>query len=69
MGGHDEATCCLAEANTGWEPRDGFERECADLGTARIQLDLGQLDATEQSAASAVRGFSEGRYRRGSYPR
>jgi hypothetical protein len=33
--------------------------------TASIQLDLGQLDAAEGSAANAVRSLSEGHYRRG----
>jgi hypothetical protein len=33
--------------------------------TARIQRDLGQFDAAEQFAASAVCTCSEGRYRRG----
>jgi len=65
MGGLDEATRCLAEANDGWAPRDAFERAGADLGTAAIQRDLGQLDAAEGFAASAVRAYGEGHYRRG----
>jgi transcriptional regulator with XRE-family HTH domain len=65
MDGRDEATRCLAEANDGWEPRDTFERAGADLGTAGIQRDLGQLDAAEHFAASTVHAYSEGPYRRG----
>jgi Helix-turn-helix domain len=64
MQGTDEATRCLAEAHEGWEPRDSFERAGGDFETAGIQLDLGQLEAAERSAASAVRSFSEGHYRR-----
>ncbi len=64
MGGVDEATRCLAEARDGCEPRDTFERADADLGTAVIQRDLGQLDAAEQFATSAARTYSEG-HRRG----
>lgn len=41
MGGTEEATRHLAEANDGWEPRDSFERANADLSTAAIQRDLG----------------------------
>lgn len=65
MGGHDEATRYLAEANKEWEPRDAFERARVDFETATIQLHLGQLDATEHSAASAARTYREGNYRRG----
>ncbi|MGH3755917.1 MAG: helix-turn-helix domain-containing protein [Pseudonocardiaceae bacterium] len=64
MGGRDEAAQCLAQARDGWEPRDTFERADADLGTAMIQRDLGQLDAAEQFAASAARTYGEG-HRRG----
>jgi transcriptional regulator with XRE-family HTH domain/tetratricopeptide (TPR) repeat protein len=59
MGGVDEATRCLAEAHEGWEPRFTFERGAMDSATARIQLDLGRLDAAEQFAASAVRTYGE----------
>jgi hypothetical protein len=65
MGGADEATRCLAEANDGWEPHDAFERAGADLGTAGIQRDLGQLDTAERFATNAVRAYGEGHYRRG----
>jgi transcriptional regulator with XRE-family HTH domain len=65
MGGRDEASRCLAEASEEWQPRDLFERADADLGTAAIQRDLGQLDAAEQLAASAVHAYSQGPYRRG----
>jgi transcriptional regulator with XRE-family HTH domain len=65
LGNRAEATRCLAEAGDGWEPGDAFERAGADLGTAAVQRDLGQLDAAEQFAASAVRGYGAGRYRRG----
>jgi transcriptional regulator with XRE-family HTH domain len=65
MGGIDEATRCLAEAHDGWQPRDAFERAGADFVTAGIQRDLGQLTTAEQCAASAVRAYSEGPYRRG----
>ncbi|MGH3708787.1 MAG: helix-turn-helix domain-containing protein [Pseudonocardiaceae bacterium] len=65
MGGRDEALRCLAEANDGWEPRDAFERAGADLGTAGIHRDLDQLDTAEPFAASAVRAYGEGPYRRG----
>jgi transcriptional regulator with XRE-family HTH domain len=64
MGGPDEATRCLAEARDGWEPRDTFERADADLGTAMIQRDLGQLDTAEQFATSAARTYGEN-HRRG----
>jgi len=60
-----EATRCLAEANEGWEPRDAFERAGRDLAAAGVQLDLGQLEAAERSAASGVRSCSEGPYRWG----
>jgi transcriptional regulator with XRE-family HTH domain/tetratricopeptide (TPR) repeat protein len=65
MGGRDEATRYLAEASEGWQPCDAFERAAADFGAAAIRRDLGQLDAAEQLAASAVRAYSEGHYRRG----
>ncbi|MBV8539957.1 MAG: hypothetical protein JO364_06275 [Pseudonocardiales bacterium] len=65
MGGTEEATRYLAEANDGWVPRDAFERAGADLGTAGIQRDLGRFDAAERFAASAVHAYSEGHYRRG----
>ncbi|MGH3756122.1 MAG: helix-turn-helix domain-containing protein, partial [Pseudonocardiaceae bacterium] len=64
MGCLDQATYCLAEADEGWVPRDAFERAGADFVTAGIQLDLGQLDAAEQFAASAVRTYTEA-HRRG----
>ncbi|MBV9142982.1 MAG: hypothetical protein JO115_19065 [Pseudonocardiales bacterium] len=48
-----------------WAPADEFECASAALETARIQLSLGQLDAAEYSAASAVRTYREGYYRRG----
>ncbi|MGH3820587.1 MAG: hypothetical protein ACRDRE_23125 [Pseudonocardiaceae bacterium] len=64
MGGRKEATRCLAEARDRWEPRDTFEHADADLGTAMIQRDLGQLDTAEQFASSAARTYSEG-HRRG----
>ncbi|MGH3869215.1 MAG: helix-turn-helix domain-containing protein [Pseudonocardiaceae bacterium] len=59
MGGTDQATHHLAEANDGWEPRDAFERAGADFVTGGIQLDLGRLDAAEQSATRAVRTYGE----------
>ncbi|MGH3771733.1 MAG: hypothetical protein ACRDRW_10105, partial [Pseudonocardiaceae bacterium] len=65
MSGTDEATRYLAEANDGWEPHDAFERAGADFVTAGIQRDLGRLDAAERFAASAVRVYGEGHYRRG----
>ncbi|MGH3809136.1 MAG: hypothetical protein ACRDRU_21430 [Pseudonocardiaceae bacterium] len=65
MGGTDAATRYLAEANDGWEPRDTFERAGADLMTAGIQRDFGQLDTAERYAASAVRAYGEGHYHRG----
>ncbi|MGH3826356.1 MAG: helix-turn-helix domain-containing protein [Pseudonocardiaceae bacterium] len=65
MGGVDEAARCLAEAGEGWEPRDAFERAGADFMTAGVHRDLGQLDAAEPFAASAVRAYAEGHYRRG----
>lgn len=64
MGGLDEATRHLAKAHDGWEPRDAFERGGMARATAGIQLDLGRLDAAEQSATSAVRSYGEG-HRRG----
>jgi len=64
-GGRDEAARYLAEANNRCEPRDAFERACEDLATAGVQLRLGELEAAERFAASAVRSFSEGHYRRG----
>jgi transcriptional regulator with XRE-family HTH domain len=59
MKGTEEATRCLAEAHEGWEPRDAFERGGGDFVTAGIHLDLGQLDAAEHSAASALRSYGE----------
>ncbi|MGH3700926.1 MAG: helix-turn-helix domain-containing protein, partial [Pseudonocardiaceae bacterium] len=64
MGFPDQATHYLAEAHDGWAPRDAFDQADADLETAMIQLDLGQLDTAEQFAASAVRTYSEA-HRRG----
>ena len=64
MGGSDEATHYLAKAHDGWEPRNAFERAGMDRATAGIHLDLGQLDAAEQFAASAVRSYGEA-HRRG----
>ncbi|MGH3854613.1 MAG: helix-turn-helix domain-containing protein [Pseudonocardiaceae bacterium] len=64
MGGIDEVTRYLAEANEGPAPRDAFERAGADLDTARVQRDLGQLDAAEQAATSAVRTYRDGHHRR-----
>jgi tetratricopeptide (TPR) repeat protein len=65
MGGLEQATRCLAEANDQWTPRDAFEHASADLATARIHRDLGQLESAEQFATSAVRTFNQGHYRRG----
>jgi hypothetical protein len=65
MGGPDQATRCLTEANGGWEPRHAFQRAGADLVTAGIQLDLGRLDVAEQLAASAARTYGQGHHRRG----
>ncbi|HWR47026.1 MAG TPA: helix-turn-helix transcriptional regulator [Pseudonocardiaceae bacterium] len=59
MGGPDEANRYLAEASDGWAPRDAFERAGGDFVTAGVQLVLGQLDAAEQLAASAVRSYGE----------
>ncbi|MGH3828222.1 MAG: helix-turn-helix domain-containing protein [Pseudonocardiaceae bacterium] len=64
MGGIDEATRYLAQARDGWEPRDAFERADANLGTAMVQRDLGQLDTAEQFATSAAHTYSEA-HRRG----
>ena len=64
MGGPDQATRYLAEAHDGWAPRNAFERGGMDRATAGIQLDLGQLDTAEQSAASALRNYEES-HRRG----
>ena len=64
MGDVDKATRWLAEAREGWEPQDTFERADADLGTAMIQRDLGQLDTAEQFATTAARTYSEN-HRRG----
>ncbi|MEO7195874.1 MAG: helix-turn-helix transcriptional regulator [Pseudonocardiaceae bacterium] len=61
----DEAIKYLAEANDGWEPRDEYERAGADLGTAAVHRDLGQLEAAERFATSAVRAYGEDKYRRG----
>ncbi|MGH3722401.1 MAG: hypothetical protein ACRDRI_26910 [Pseudonocardiaceae bacterium] len=65
MGGRDEATRHLAAANVEQAPRDAYEQASVNLGAARIHLDLGQLDAAERSADSAVRTYSEGHYYRG----
>jgi len=59
MKGAEQATRCLAEAYEGWEPRDAFDHALGDFVTAAVQLDLGQLDAAERSAASALRTYSE----------
>ncbi|HWR46386.1 MAG TPA: helix-turn-helix domain-containing protein [Pseudonocardiaceae bacterium] len=64
MKGSDEADRCLTEANNGWEPQHAFQRAGADLVTAGIQLDLGQLDTAEQSATKAARAYGEN-HRRG----
>jgi transcriptional regulator with XRE-family HTH domain len=65
MKGPDQADRCLAEAEEGWEPRDAFQHADADHSAALMALDLGRLEAAEQRAASAVRGFAQGPYRRG----
>ncbi|MGB6165437.1 MAG: hypothetical protein WCF33_15170 [Pseudonocardiaceae bacterium] len=65
MRGLDQAIRHLTEANDGWEPQHAFERAGANLVNAGIQLDLGQLDTAEQSAASAARTYDEGHHRRG----
>jgi hypothetical protein len=65
MKGPDQAERCLAEADEDWAPRDAFDRANADQSAAAIQVDLGRLEAAEQHAASAVRGFAQGPYRRG----
>jgi tetratricopeptide (TPR) repeat protein len=65
MGRLREAMRYLAKANGEWAPAEEFERASAALETARIQLSLGRLDAAEHSAASAVRTYREGYYRRG----
>ncbi len=65
MCGTNQAIRHLAEANGGWEPQHAFERAGANLVNAGIQLDLGQLDTAEQSAASAARTYNEGHHRRG----
>jgi transcriptional regulator with XRE-family HTH domain len=59
MGGPDEATHYLAKAHDGWEPRDTYERAGMDRTTAAIHLDLGQLEAAEPLAASALRTYGE----------
>jgi Magnesium chelatase, subunit ChlI len=58
-------TLTNAEAREGWVPRDAFERAAMDRLTSGIQLDLGQLDAAEQFAASAVRTYGDTHLRRG----
>ncbi|MBV8539329.1 MAG: hypothetical protein JO063_12715 [Pseudonocardiales bacterium] len=65
MKGAGEAARCLTEARDGWEPHHAFQRAGADLVSAGIQLDLGQLDTAEQSAASAQRTYGEGHHHRG----
>ncbi|MGH3685969.1 MAG: helix-turn-helix domain-containing protein [Pseudonocardiaceae bacterium] len=64
MGFPDQATHCLAEAHDGWAPQDAFDQADADLETAMIHLDLGQLDTAGQFATSAMRTYSEN-HRRG----
>ncbi|MBV9011137.1 MAG: hypothetical protein JO281_23035 [Pseudonocardiales bacterium] len=64
MGGVDEAIRCLAEAREGWEPHDVFERADAELGTAIIQRELGQLDTAQQFATRAAHTYGED-HRRG----
>ena len=59
MQGTEEATRCLAEGLDGWEPRDAFERAGGDFVTAGVHLDLGQLEAAERSATSALRSYGE----------
>lgn len=64
LGDADQAIRYLAEANDGWAPHDAFEHASADIVTAGIHLDLGQLEDAERFAASAVRACDEGGYRR-----
>ncbi|MGH3906245.1 MAG: helix-turn-helix domain-containing protein [Pseudonocardiaceae bacterium] len=59
LGDPPQAKRCLAEAHEGWVPRDAFEQAGADFTTAKIQLDLGQLDTAEPFAASAVRTYGD----------
>jgi hypothetical protein len=61
----EQATRCFAEADETWAPRDAYERAGGHFETAAVQLDLGQMEAAERSGASALRGYGEGRYRRG----
>ncbi|MBV9144147.1 MAG: helix-turn-helix transcriptional regulator [Pseudonocardiales bacterium] len=65
MGGPKQADRCLAEADEGWAPPDVFDRAGTDASAAGIQCELGRLEAAEQFATRAVRGFGEGPYRRG----
>ncbi|MBV9142482.1 MAG: hypothetical protein JO115_16495 [Pseudonocardiales bacterium] len=65
MGRLRETTHYLAKATDEGAPPDDFEHASAELDTARIQISLGQLDAAEHSAASAVRTYRHGHYRRG----
>ncbi|MGH3902249.1 MAG: helix-turn-helix domain-containing protein [Pseudonocardiaceae bacterium] len=59
----EQAKRSLAEAQDGWAPRDAFEQAGADFTTAKIQLDLGQLDTAEAFAANAVRTYGETHHR------
>ncbi len=63
LGRPEQAQRYLIEAHEGWTPRDAFEHAGGDRMTAGIQLELGQLEAAEQFAASAVRTYGEGHRR------
>ncbi|MGH3980972.1 MAG: helix-turn-helix domain-containing protein [Pseudonocardiaceae bacterium] len=53
----DEARRALARARENWQPPGVFERADIDHMTARVQLDLGRLDAAESAATTAARDF------------
>ena len=57
--GSDEAKRYLAQAQEGWEPSDACDRGHMERATAGIWLDLGQLDAAEASASTALRTYGD----------
>jgi tetratricopeptide (TPR) repeat protein len=65
LGRADQVQRHLAQAQDGWAPREAFEPAGADLVTAKVQLELGRLDAAQMFAASAVRTYDGDAHFRG----
>ncbi|MGH3821630.1 MAG: helix-turn-helix domain-containing protein [Pseudonocardiaceae bacterium] len=63
LGKADQVQRYLNNAQDGWVPRTAFEQAGADCTTARIQLELGRLNAAEVFAANAVCNYGDAHFR------